>query len=421
MKFWSGIIKGSRVLWVLIAALMFCSIIIMGSASSQIAFKSDHLLDPLFSHLRFLLGGLVWMIILSNVHYKVIRIFSYPLIAVSLILLIITPFVGNEVNGAVRSLTIFGIEFQPLEFGKISVVLLLSDTLSRHVNNKEMSPREFAFISLLTCAFCALIAVQNLSTAVMLFVVAFSLMIVGRVNFKYIAVLCASLLFVLLLGFAVISLFPDSVPRRMATWVNRIENFSQEISADKDDAGRYVITEDNFQIMNSKIAIANGKTPSGPGNSEQRDYLPLAFSDFIFAVCVEEYGILGALLIITIYMGILITGGQTARRCDRAYPALLVVGLSIMITLQALISMAVTVQLGPVTGQPLPLISRGGTSIFVTSTYLGIMLSISQYVRDIKAGPEKAADGTADRVEAPEETVDLQTLAAGDAKAAPEA
>ena len=188
----------------------------------------------------------------------------------------------------------------------------------------------------------------------------------------------------LLIFFFLIKVFPDAVPDRMVTWGNRIEDFATEMTADKNDADRYRITDENRQIMNSKIAIANGISPSGPGNSEQRDYLPLAFSDFIFAVIVEEYGILGAVFTIALYLGILFIGGQIARNCDRAYPALLVTGLSILIVLQAMISMAVTVQLGPVTGQPLPLISRGGTSILVTSAYLGIILSISQYTRELR-------------------------------------
>ncbi len=385
MGFWSTINKGDRRIWAIIFLLLTASTVIMASASSQIAFKSEHLYDPLFSHIAFLFAGLVVMVVASNIPYKFVRALTYPFAALTLILLIITPIVGTEVNGAVRSINIFGFDFQPLEFGKFSVVLMISDILSRYQKDKQFGGNYFWILIVAILLFCGLIALQNLSTAVMLFIVAISLMIVGRVKFKQLLQLGGVLVVLFLAFFFFVKVFPDNVPNRMSTWVSRIENFSKEINADENDANRYKITDDNRQIMNSKIAIANGISPSGPGNSEQRDYLPLAFSDFIFAVVVEEYGIVGAIFVIALYLSLLFIGGQIARNCDRAYPALLVTGLCILIVLQAMISMAVTVQLGPVTGQPLPLISRGGTSILVTSGYLGIILSISQYTRDINA------------------------------------
>lgn len=384
MGFWSVIIKGDRRLWGIIAALIFSSLVIMASASSQIAFKSEHLYDPFASHFLFLTAGVIVMFVTSNIPYRFLRIMTYPIVFVSFILLALTPLIGTEINGAVRSINIFGFEFQPLELGKFSVVLLISDILSRYQNDERFGGKYFWIMTAAIIAFCGLIAYQNLSTAIMLFLVAFALMLIGRVKFSQLLQLGGVLAVLLLIFFFLIKVFPDAVPDRMVTWGNRIEDFATEMTADKNDADRYRITDDNRQIMNSKIAIANGISPSGPGNSEQRDYLPLAFSDFIFAVIVEEYGILGAVFTIALYSGILFIGGQIARNCDRAYPALLVTGLSILIVLQAMISMAVTVQLGPVTGQPLPLISRGGTSILVTSAYLGIILSISQYTRELR-------------------------------------
>lgn len=385
MSFWSTIIKGDRRIWAIIALLLTFSLVIMASASSQIAFKSEHLYDPFASHLKFLASGVAVMIIVSNIPYRIIRVLTYPIIAISLVFLIIAPFVGTEVNGAVRSISILGFDFQPLELGKFSVVIMISDILARYQNDEQFGGQYFWILIVAIVTFCGLIAVQNLSTAVMLFIVAVSLMVIGRVKFKQLLQLAGVMAVLLILFFLVVRAFPNAVPERMGTWANRIEDFVTEINADRNDADRYNINDDNRQIMHSKIAIANGITPSGPGNSEQRDYLPLAFSDFIFAVIVEEYGIPGALFTIFLYLALLFIGGQIARNCDRPYPAMLVMGLSILIVLQAMISMAVTVQLGPVTGQPLPLISRGGTSILVTSGYLGIILSISQYTRDLRS------------------------------------
>jgi cell division protein FtsW len=172
----------------------------------------------------------------------------------------------------------------------------------------------------------------------------------------------------------------NSITKRVNTWIGRIDQYSNS-QEEKEKTKTLVIDDKNRQIMNSKIAIANGISPCGPGNSIQRDYLALAYSDFVYAVIVEEYGMLGGILTILLYVIILARAGKIARRCgpDEATEGLLVIGLALIIVLQAFINMAVATELGPVTGQTLPLISRGGMSLFVTSFGFGLMLGISAH------------------------------------------
>lgn len=377
--FFKRIFHGDLALWSIIGILMAISAVEMFSAISQVAYKTTDYLSPFFGHVRFLALGLFVIIMTHHIPYRIIRPMYFILVPLAAILLILTPFLGAEVNGAVRAIKIFGFEFQPLEVGKFAVLLLLADVLSRY-QKEQMSHKTFWLTSACILFFCGAIGMQNLSTAVMLFGISILMMIIGRVSLKKVALLIGSVLIVAssIYGFA--KLAPDFTHQhinRLSTWVARIDRFATEQSTPNNEKS-YKITDENMQIMNSKIAIANGVRPCGSGNSIQRDYLPLAFSDFIYAVLIEEYGILGGLLTMMLYLAILFRAGIIANKSTKAYPALLVIGLALIIVFQAFISMAVTVNLGPVTGQPLPLISRGGTSILFTCIYLGIILSVSQ-------------------------------------------
>ena len=227
------------------------------------------------------------------------------------------------------------------------------------------------------------IAVQNFSTAIMIALLTFIMMIVGRVNWRRMAVLTGTTLGVGILVIVILVNLPQSVneklPGHMSSIKGRIERAMDDIRT-PDDKKVYKITDENRQPMHAKIAIANGRIPSGPGNSIQRDYLPLAFSDFIFAILIEESGWFGIILTMLSYLSILFIAGTILYKSEKIYPSLLAIGLCTMIVMQAMISMCVAVGLGPVTGQPLPLISRGGSSILMTCIMLGIVLSISRSI-----------------------------------------
>jgi cell division protein FtsW len=205
------------------------------------------------------------------------------------------------------------------------------------------------------------------------------MMIIAEVDIKKIGTLIGAVLVIVLVVWSINKALPaDWQLKRAVTWENRV----LEMFSSKEGENAYKITDENRQIINSEIAIAKGYKPCGPGNSTQRDYLPLAFSDFIYAILVEEYGIIGGLFTILLYLCILARAGRVVRKCDRKnlVKSLMVIGLSLLIVFQAFISMGVTVHLGPVTGQQLPLISRGGMGIILTCCYLGIIINISNSV-----------------------------------------
>ncbi|NLK93412.1 MAG: FtsW/RodA/SpoVE family cell cycle protein [Bacteroidales bacterium] len=392
------VFKGDFILWITIGLLLLVSSIEMFSAISQEAFRRSNHLAPFFSHIQMLGLGLIAMIIVHRFPYRYIRGLNYLILPIALVLLVLLPFIGVEANNAIRAIKVLGFEFQPLELAKFSTIVFISDMLARNQKEGQTADKAFWPIISVLGIFCLLIAPQNLSTAVMLFGVGILLMMIGRISFAKLGITIGVLAALLLSLYVISHYFQPQFLGRLNTWVGRIDDFVSEInepSADK----TYVITDDNMQIMHSKIAIAHGMTPAGPGNSTQRDFLPLAFSDFIYAIVIEEYGLAGGIFIMLLYLIILFRSGRIATQCDKAYPTFMVVGLSLLIVIQAFISMAVASHLGPVTGQPLPLISRGGTSIIMTSVYLGIILNISQYIKKEEKVSNNTTNAPADEAQ----------------------
>jgi cell division protein FtsW len=385
----SKIFTGDKVLWLIILLLFIVSGVEMFSAISSSAYKAaarggSHL-GPFYNHLFHLGIGAIALIAIQKIPFEQIRLLSFLAVIASLVLLILTPFIGKEVNGASRAIQIGSFEFQTIELGKYALIVCLAEILGRNYKQgdpllKESFPlKNFLILVGIIGLFCSLILIQNLSTAVILVLISLFMMMIAEVDWKKIGILIGSVLAVVLLVFAVHSVLPkDWQLKRFVTWENRV----LEMFSSKNEEDAYKITDENRQIINSEIAIAKGIHACGPGNSTQRDYLPLAFSDFIFAILVEEWGIFGALVTILLYLCILARAGRVARKCDRRnlVPALYVIGLSLLIVLQAFVSMGVTVHLGPVTGQQLPLISRGGMGIILTCCYLGIIINISNKV-----------------------------------------
>ncbi len=387
------ILTGDKVLWGIIFILFIISGVEMFSAISSSAYKavargSNHL-APFFGHLMHLSIGAVALIVIQKIPFEKLRLIFFVAVFISILLLILTPIIGDKVNGASRAISVGGFDIQTIEIGKFALIVCLSEILGRNYKQgdpllKEKFPlRSFLYLVGFICVFCGLIATQNLSTAVILGGISILMMIIAEVDLKKIGIFIGSIIVFVLFVCAVHKVLPtDWQLERMKTWENRIIEVVESISGNEETEKTYKITDENRQIINSEIAIAKGYKPCGPGNSTQRDYLPLAFSDFIYAILIEEYGIAGGLVTILLYLCILARAGRVVRKCDRKnlVQALMVIGLSLLIVIQAFISMGVTVHLGPVTGQQLPLISRGGMGIILTCCYLGIIINISNRV-----------------------------------------
>lgn len=389
----SKIFTGDKILWGIILLLFIISGVEMFSAISFSAYNaaargSNHL-GPFFSHMLHLAIGGLALVIIQRIPFEKLRIMFFLEVFVSIILLLLTIVNGKEVNGASRALVLGSFELQTIEFGKFALIVCLSEILGRNYKQgdpllKEKFPMKgFLFLTGFIAVFCGLIATQNLSTAVILVGVSLLMMIIAEVDLKKIGMLIGGALILILLVWSINKALPtDWQLKRLVTWENRIIEVVESITNDENSAETYKITDENRQIINSEIAIAMGYKPCGPGNSTQRDYLPLAFSDFIYAILIEEWGIIGGFITILLYLCILARAGRVVRKCDRKnlVQSLMVMGLSLLIVIQAFINMGVAVHLGPVTGQQLPLISRGGMGIILTCCYLGIIINISNRV-----------------------------------------
>jgi len=375
-------LKGDATLWIVFFFLCIVSVIEMYSASSTLAYKAASHTAPMLRHVAFLTGGVMIAFFVHLIPYRFIRIFSYVGLMLSTALLIFVLFKGHSENDAARWLVIGGIQFQPSELAKLSVIIVAADLISRIRDNAKEEWIYFRNTIIMLIAVCGLILLENFSTAFILFTVVFIMMFIGRISLKYLGSLAAVLVVTLVLGYGAIKTIPEgSMPhmfKRGYTWVARIERHSDK----EGKGGKYVINDKNRQEKYGQIAIARGGVFGVmPGNSVERDYLPQAYSDFIYSIIVEEMGLIGGIFVIILYLILLFRAGQIATRCSSVFPAILVIGLSLMIVIQTFINMSVATSLIPVTGQPLPLISRGGTSILITCIYFGIIFGITRQIK----------------------------------------
>ena len=335
----------------------------------------------LFKHLAIIIVGFVMMFLSHKLDYRYYAGISKLLMIITIPLLLFTLVFGDKVNEASRWVTIPVINqtFQTSDLAKLALITFLARMLSRKQEEIKDVKKSFVPIMGAVCAVFVLIAWANLSTAIMLFSVSVLLLLIGRISFKQIAVVCVGggflLALVMLLG-----------PRK-DTYISRLEGFfkTEDVAT-----GTVPFQEDkNFQANNSKIAIATGGTfGKGPGNSVQRNVLPHPYSDFIFAIIIEEYGTIGGFIILFLYITLMYRCIRIVTLSPRAFGAFLAAGLGFSLTIQALANMAVAVGLGPVTGIPLPLVSMGGTSILFTSVALGIILSVSRNIEELKGKEE---------------------------------
>ena len=381
-SFVKDLFKGDVSVWIIFLLLCSLSIIEVFSATSTLAYRHANIWLPLVRHTTFLLVGFLFTLGLVHINYKYFSVGIF-LIPVSVVLLFLTLIWGINENESSRRLELFGTPVQPSEVGKLACIIFVALLLSKR--EKITDEKTFKYILIGVGAVCALIFPANLSTAMLLGFVCFLMMFIGQIPLKKLGKLLFNLFVAGLLFVLIIIVIPENIAKtlpRVPTWKSRIERFINFNSAQKrkSDTSTLQTTADDYQVIHAKIAISRGGIIGvGPGQSMQRDFLPQAYDDFIYAIIIEESGVVGGIIVILLYLMLTYRAGIIARRCDKLFPKYLVIGCSLIILTQALLHMSVVVNLFPVTGQPLPLISRGGTSIVITCIYIGMILSVSRY------------------------------------------
>ncbi|MDP1744225.1 MAG: FtsW/RodA/SpoVE family cell cycle protein [Bacteroidota bacterium] len=376
-------IKGDKAIWTVVLLLSLLSILVVYSSIIALAYryKGGDTGSYLIKHVFIMGSGILLVYFVHKVKYSYFSRISQLAIFLAAPLLLYTLLNGVSAGDASRWLAIPGtsLTFQTSDFAKLALITYVARMLSIKQNVIKDFKKAFLPIVAPVGIICLLILPSNFSTAAILFMTCFVLMFIGRMNAKHLLLLIGSGIAVGLVIIVMVFNFPNAIPRG-ATWKARIENFSKGDS------------ESNFQAEQAKIAIATGGIMGkGPGNSMQRNFLPQASSDFIFAIVIEEWGLVAAVIIVFLYLILLFRGVKIANKSERTFGSLLAIGLTFSLVFQAMINMAVAVNLFPVTGQPLPLVSMGGTSIWFTSIAIGMILSVSRDNEISVEGGELAA------------------------------
>ncbi len=403
-----NIFKGDKTIWMVFLFLCLISLVEVFSASSTLTYKSQNYMGPIIYHAIMILAGLVMAVVTLNIPCRYFKLMTLPMLVISLLTLIWVLVGGESINGANRVISILGFTFQPSELAKGTMVLYTAQILSATQREDGADKMAFKWILVALGIATFLIGIENLSTAALLCVVIFLMMFVGRVPMTQLGKLlgvAAVFIAVFLTLVMTLGSMEDSkesnesmtevvasadsheadvdkdaikgggVFHRFATWRNRIlKHFNKEEVPPEE-----YNMEENFQVGHANIAIASSNVIGrGPGNSVERDYLPQAFSDFIYAIIIEEMGIIGATFVVLLYIILLYRTARIASRCENNFPAFLAMGLALLLVIQATFNMLVAVGLAPVTGQPLPLVSKGGTSTIINCIYIGAILSVSR-------------------------------------------
>lgn len=398
-------LKGDGTIWAVFIILCLISIVEVFSASSNLTYKTSNYWAPVIKHTLLLGVGVVFMVATMNIKCKYFKIVTPVALGLSILSLIICFFIG-AVNDGHRWIPIpgTGLQFQPSEIAKGAVVMATAQILSAMQTPNGVDKDAFRFIFWISSVFLVLIGLENLSTAMLLGIVVVLMMWIGKVPKRQLGKLFGGIAILVVLAFSAIMVFGtdkqntevestkmsmvDSSSKndvqqkkenkgifhRLDTWKSRIDKFltHKQVPPEEFDLNN------EAQVGYSNIAIASSNmVGKGPGNSTARDYLPQAFSDFIYAIIVEETGVVGAFIVCLLYIILLFRTAAIANRCVNTFPALLIIGFSLLLVTQALFNMMVAVGLAPVTGQPLPLISKGGTSSIVNCVYIGVILSVS--------------------------------------------
>lgn len=395
-----NIFKGDKVIWMVFFFLCIISVVEVYSASSELTYKGGNFIQPVVKHVGLLFLGVIFMIGVVNIDCRFFRLATPIVLPLAFATLFYLFLKGQITNGAARWLNIMGLQFQPSELGKAALVMATAQILSAMQTKKGADRMAMRYILFTSAFIVPLILFENLSTALLICFVLFVMMWVGRVPLRQLGTLLGVVMLMGCLVFGSVMLFGKDnsqeqarnhlteqtnegtrdvasrgVFHRLDTWKSRIDKFlhAKEVSPSEVDLDK------DGQRAHAYIAIATSNVVGkGPGNSVERDFLSQAFSDFIYAIIVEETGMIGATFVAVLYIILLFRTGRIADRCANTFPAMLVMGLAVLLVTQAMFNMAVAVGWLPVTGQPLPLISKGGTSGIINCIYIGMIISVSR-------------------------------------------
>lgn len=381
-------------IWGIIIILYIVSIIEVYSAISREITGGD-VYSPIIKHVLLLFSGFLITYVTSKVHYKWFKVLAYAMIPAAIVLLVCILFWGDTINGAKRTISVMGVSLQGSEVAKVTIVLAMATVLAKSQIKRGVNMRGVLWVVGLVTVFSGLLFTQGLTNTLLFIGISVCMMLIGGVEWYKLG---GIFLVYLILTLAVMQAKDlitemtassetqevtvageepgEKVMVRTSTWKSRLEDFF-----DPTPEYEKKTTPENLQEHRAAMAMAHGGiTGVGPGNSRESSRLPLAFSDYIYAIIIEDLGfVVGGVGLLVVYLMILARAGLIARRCTKAFPALLVMGMAVMIVLQALFNMAIVVGVFPVSGQPLPLISKGGTSIWMMSFGFGVMLSVSRY------------------------------------------
>ena len=405
-----NIFKGDKVIWMVFFFLCMISIVEVFSASSNLTYKSQNYMGPIVFHTVTIILGAVVAVVTLNIPCRYFKLMTPFLLIITVVLLLWVLATGERTGDASRWINIFGLTFQPSEIAKGTVVLATAQILSAMQRENGADKKAFKYILWIVVPIAMLIMVENLSTAALLCSVVFLMMFIGRVPMAQLgklvgvvaALALAGFLFIMAVGndnnVAVDKAKTEQVSKpkeksklekilhRADTWKSRIKKFSSKeiITPDQYDLDK------DAQVAHANIAIVSSNIiGKGPGQSVERDFLSQAFSDFIFAIIIEELGIVGATFVVFLYIVLVYRTARIASRCENNFPAFLAMGLALLLVIQAAFNMLVAVGIAPVTGQPLPLISKGGTSTIINCAYIGVILSVSRSAKKRQAKIEE--------------------------------
>ena len=364
-------IGGDKAIWIVVIALAIFSFLPVYSASSN--FGANLIFSNIIKHVSIIFIGIMIMYSTHLLDYKYFKGLSLIVLPLVIFLLFFASFQGNVIDGANANrwlnIPILDISFQPSTLASIFLLIYLSNFLSKEKNKNLSLAKTFLLMWLPIILVVGLILPSNFSTALLIFIMSTMIIFIAGYKLKHLTVLFFLFIFLISSFLYAVNKFPDIIPNRVDTWTNRIENF---VNNDIDDTS-------NYQINRAKAAIANGKIFGvGAGKSSMKYVLPQSTSDFIFSIIAEEYGIIVSLIILLLYVVLLFRIIITSYRSETKFGQLVSVAVGIPVVFQAFTNMAVAVQLIPVTGQPLPLVSTGGTSIWITFLAMGILLSVSK-------------------------------------------
>lgn len=412
-----NLFKGDKVIWMVLFMLCMISVVEVFSASSNLTYKSNNYIMPIVKHSATIIVGVFIAIVIVKIQCRYFKLATPFLIALSFFTLIWVLFAGETINGANRVIEIAGQTFQPSEIAKGTMVLASAQILSAMQTDRGTTDKKaMRFILILLTPFVLLIGKENLSTAALLCFVIFLMMVIGRVPMVQLGKLLGVVLLCVSFAVGVVMALGNDEPQenpnltkteevaskteskssnvgklqRLGTWKGRIKKFLDN----KEVAPKDYDLDKDAQVAHANIAIVTSNIiGKGPGNSVERDFLAQAFSDFIYAIIIEEMGIGGAIIVVFLYIVLLFRTARIANRCENNFPAFLAMGLALLLVVQAVFNMLVAVGLAPVTGQPLPLISKGGTSTIINCAYIGMILSISRSAKRRESDKQKTDNG----------------------------